>query len=194
MLLDRDLKHLAGAGAVNVTAFLEDRLPPDLSGVPGDDAGLDGREVRHQKLCAVLGYESSPDQLRERIRYVLIQELYGIEVTGADESTGLGQIREVILGQVLQLDIPSGEPACTGSAEELEHATGTVVRADGILHRLVFPYGGLGQLLPQGQDLPEFFRRVLQKLRHGLLVEGLGLHAVIREPLLHLLYTVGILQ
>ena len=35
-----------------------------------------------------------------------------------------------------------------GSAEELEHATGTVVRADGILHRLVFPYGGLGQLLP----------------------------------------------
>ena len=194
VLFHGHLEHLTGAGAVDVATFLEDLLPPRLPGVPGDDAGLDGGEVGHQELSAIFGDERGADQLGERVRHVLVQELHGGEVTGADKGAGLCEIRKMILGQVLQLDVPPREPACPRSTEELEHPTGTAVGADGILHRLVFPDGGLGQLLPQGQHLPQLRWGILQKLRHGLLVEGFGLPAVVRKPLLHLLHTVGVLQ
>ena len=150
VLLDRDLEHLACAGAVDVSTFLEYLLTPRFPGVPGDNAGLDGRKVGHEELGAILGNERGADQLRERIRHIFIEELYRVEVTCTDEGTGFRKIGKMILGQILQLDVSPGEPASPGSAEELEHATGAAVGADGVLHRLVFPDGGLGQLLPQG--------------------------------------------
>lgn len=63
VLLHGHLEHLTGAGAVDVSTFLEDLLPPRLPSVPGDDASLDGGEVGHQKLSAVLGNERGADQL-----------------------------------------------------------------------------------------------------------------------------------
>ena len=101
VLFHGNLEHLAGAGAVDVAALLENLLPPRLPGVPGDDAGLDGGEVGHQKLSAVLGNERGADQLGECVRHVLIQELHSVEVTGADKSAGLGEIRKMVLGQIL---------------------------------------------------------------------------------------------
>ena len=98
VLLHGHLEHLTGAGAVDVSTFLEDLLPPRLPGVPGDDAGLDGGEVGHEKLSAFSGDERGADQLRKCVRHILIQELHGIEVTGADKGAGLGEIRKMILG------------------------------------------------------------------------------------------------
>ena len=40
----------------------------------------------------------------------------------------------------------------------------------------------------------QFRRRSFQKLRYSLFAKGIGLHAVIRKPLFHLLYRVGIIQ
>ena len=68
------------------------------------------------------------------------------------------------------------------------------IGADGGLHSLILFNAGFRKLLAQGQYLLQLLRRSFQKLRYSLFAQGIGLHAVIRKPLLHLLYRVGIIQ
>ena len=152
MLLDRDFEHLAGRGAVDVAALGKDLLTPLFTGHPCDDACFNGRKVRDNELLAVSGNEGRPDQLRERVRHILIQHFDTVVVTGADKGTCLSQIREVVLRQVLQLDQPSCPASCAVGSIELEHATGTAIGADSRYHRLIFPDAGFGKLLPEHQD------------------------------------------
>ena len=104
MLFDRNAEHLAGASAVNVAAGLEQIKPPLLSGKPGNDPGLDRREVRNIKQLAFRRYESGTDQLAERVRHVTEHFFHALVVPGADEFPRGFQVCEVVLGQVLQLN------------------------------------------------------------------------------------------
>ena len=63
-----------------------------------------------------------------------------------------------------------------------------------IFHGDVFLYGGLGKLLPQGQCLRKFRRRILQQFQHSLFVERIRFDFVLREPSFHLLHGVGIVH
>ena len=94
----------------------------------------------------------------------------------------------------MQLNVSAGEAPGSVCPIEHEHPTGTIVATDGFLHCLVFPDGGLGQLLTEREHLRQLRRCRFQELRHNLLAEAVGLHAVVGEPLLHLLDGVGVLQ
>ena len=72
MLLDRDMEHLTGAGAVDVTSGFKDFLTPRLTGIPRDDSCFDGAEVGNIKLRTILRDEGCPDQLGEGVRDILI--------------------------------------------------------------------------------------------------------------------------
>ena len=137
MLLHRDLEHLTGRGAVDVTAICKDLLTPDLTGKPRQHSGFDGREVRHDELAAFLRHKGCPDQLRERVRHILVEHLHRVEVTGADQTTGLSQIREMVLRQVLHLNNAASPSTGSVGSEKLKHPTGTAIGADGLLHGLI---------------------------------------------------------
>ena len=69
---DRHFEHLAGAGAVNVSALFKHLLPPGFPGVPGDHPGFDSGEVRDQKPSTLFRDERGPDQLAERVWHIFI--------------------------------------------------------------------------------------------------------------------------
>ena len=97
MFHDRNMEHLTGTGAVNVAAIFKDLLPPGLTRIPGDDSCLDGTEVGNIKLTAILRNKSSADQLRERIRHILIEHFHSIKVTGFNKCAGICEILQMIL-------------------------------------------------------------------------------------------------
>lgn len=194
MFLHRDLEHLTGRGAVDVTAVCEDLLTPDLTGKPCQHSGLDGREVCHDELAVFLRHECRPDQLRECVRHILIEHLHRVEVTGADQTTGLSQIWEMVLREVLHLDNAASPATGPVGSEELKHPTGTAIGTHGFLHGLILPDGGLGKLLAEQEHLLQLRRRGLQDLSHFLFAEGVHLQTVVCEPLLHLDHAVGVLQ
>ena len=72
MLLNRDMEHLTGTGAVDVTTCFKDLLTPRLTGIPRDDSCFDGTEVGNIKLRTILRDEGCPDQLGEGVRDILI--------------------------------------------------------------------------------------------------------------------------
>ena len=194
VFLHGHLEHLRCAGAIDVSTLGEHLLPPYLPGKPRDDTGLNRTEVGYQKVSTISGNECGADKLGERVRHILIQQLHSIKVAGAHQSTGLRQVRKVVLGQVLQLNVSAREAPGSVCPIEHEHPTGATVAADGFLHCLVFPDGGLGQLLPEREHLRQLWWCRFQELRHDPLTETVGLHAIVGEPLLHLLDGVGVLQ
>ena len=96
--------------------------------------------------------------------------------------------------QVLHLDDAACPATGPVGSEKLKHPTGTAISADGLLHSLILPDGGLGKLLAEQEHLLQLRRRGLQDLGHFLFAEGIHLQTVVREPLLHLDHAVGILQ
>ena len=72
MLLNRNMEHLTGTGAVDVTTCFKDLLTPRLTGIPRDDSCFDGAEVGNIKLRTVFRDERCPDQLREGVRDVFL--------------------------------------------------------------------------------------------------------------------------
>lgn len=109
---------MSRTGAVDVAAFGKYLLPPSLACIPCDDSGLDGTEIRNIKLRIGFRYKCSPYQLGECIRNIFVQELNGIKVAGFHKSTGIGQILQMVLRKVLQLN----KPACptTGAVGSIE--------------------------------------------------------------------------
>ena len=194
VFLHRHLEHLRCAGAIDISARGEYFLPPGLPGKPRDDTSLNRTEVGYKKLGSISWDKSCTDKLGERVRHILIQQLHSIEIAGAHKSTGLRQVGKVVLWQVLQLNVSAGEAPGSVCPIEHEHPTGAIVAADGFLHRLVFPDGGLGQLLPECEHLRQLWRCRFQEFCHDFLSEAVGLHAIVGEPLLHLLDGIGVLQ
>ena len=124
VLLDRHPEHGTGAGTVNVAALSKDLLTPRFAGKPCNDAGFNSTEVGNEELGTFPWNKGGTDKLAERIRDILIQKLNCIEVAGAHQPTGLLQVGQMILRQVLHLDKATGPAARSVSTIELEHPTG----------------------------------------------------------------------
>lgn len=86
----------------------------------------------------ISGNEGSADQLRERVRHIFIKQLHGSKVTAADQRTSFGQIRQVVLREILQLDVTTGKTTGAIGPIELEHASGMTVIANGVFLCLIF--------------------------------------------------------
>ena len=98
------------------------------------------------------------------------------------------------MGKVLHLNNAAcPAPGAVGSVK-LEHPSCPAIGADGGFHYLILFNAGFRKLLAQGQYLLQLRRCCLQKLGYSLFAQGIGLQAVIRKPLFHLLYRVGIVQ
>ena len=138
MLFHRHLEHLTCGCTVDIAAVLKDLCPPVLSGKPGDHPCLNSREVCYIKLLPISRDKGSTDQLRERIRDILVKHVQGIEITVSYKHPCIGKIIHVVLGKVLQLYKPSGKPACPVGSVELEHSSAPVIHTGGILHCLIF--------------------------------------------------------
>ena len=89
MLFHRNLEHLAGTHAVNITAFGKQILTPLLSCKPCNHSGLNGRKVSYIKELTFRWHKGSPDELRQGIRHIVIEHGERFIITGSDESTSL---------------------------------------------------------------------------------------------------------
>ncbi len=194
VLLHRHMEHLACRGAVNVPAALEHLKPPPLPGNPRNHPRLNSGKICHDKLPAALRHEGRADELRERIRDILIKHGNGIKIPGFYQFPCLRQVRDMVLRQILKLNNAPAIPTGPVGAVECKHPVSPAVRAHRILHRLVFLHGGSGKLLPERQHGLQRLRRILQKPRHRFFVKGVRLHPVLRKPLFHLLHGVWVLQ
>ena len=184
----RNVEHLRGGGAVDVAAVAEDLHAPFLPGEPRCDAGLDRGEVCHHQLASRLRYNAGADELGQDAGHVVVQACERIVVSGADELPCLGEIRQVILRQVLYLKQPPC-PSPGVCAEELHRPMDVRVVVRGAPeHGVVL--GGAG-LCEHGADGHELLGLVRLELRHhvgnGLLVEGHDIQPLLLpEPALHL--------
>ena len=182
-----DAEHLRRAGAVDVLALGEYVLPPLLAGKPCDDTGFNRGEVRHNEFPVLLRHECRADQLGKGIRHVLIEHFQSVKVTDSNKPSGFGQIVQMVLREILHLNDASCPAPGTVGSVELEHPSCPAIGANRSLHRLILFNAGFRKLLAQGQCLLQLRRCGFQKLRHSLFAQGIGLHAVVRKPLLHLL-------
>ena len=73
MFFYRNLKHLTGAHAVNITAAFEEFHTPFLPGKPGNHSSLNGREVGYIKELALRWNKGCADKLRQSIWYIFIE-------------------------------------------------------------------------------------------------------------------------
>ena len=194
MLLDGNTEHLRCRCAVDVLAVGKDLLPPCFSGKPRNDTGFDCRKVRNNEFAVALRNKRCADKLGQRIRHIFVEHFYSIVIAAADKSTGFGKVGKVVLRQVLHLNDASCPPTCAVGTVKLEHTSGTTIGAHGGLHRLILFHRGFGKLLPKGQHRLQLLRCGFQHFRHSLFAKGVGLHAVVRKPLFHLLHGVWIVQ
>ena len=137
MFLNRDFEHLRCGGTVDVAAFLKDLLTPCLTGKPCQYSGLNSREVRNDELIPWPRHKCRADQLGKSIWDIFIEKLHAVKVATADKSTGLCQIRKMILGQILHLNNASGPATGSVGTVELKHSTGTSVGTHCLFHRLI---------------------------------------------------------
>ena len=100
----------------------------------------------------------------------------------------------MVLGQILQLDVPAGKSPGPVGPIELEHASGPTILAGSHFHGLVFFDRGFGQLLPEQQYTAQRFFCRLQQFLHLLLSQRIGLHPMLFQPADHLDNGVRILQ
>lgn len=188
------MEHAACRRAVDVLAVRERVGLPFFACVPCDDACLDGGEVSHVEPAAVLRNEGNADKLAECVRDILVDHLHSLIVAGLHKRPRSIQVRQMVLRQILKLDEPSGPAACAIRAVEHEHAASTAIGTYGALHGLVFLHAGFRKLLPELQHFSEFRWRGFEQGCHCFFAEAVDLHAVVGEPLLHLLDAVRILQ
>ena len=194
MLFYGDAEHLRRAGAVNVLALGEYVLSPLLAGKPRNHPGFNCGEIRHNEFPVFPRHECRADQLGKGVRHIFIEHFQSVKAACPDKPSGFGQIVQMVLREILHLnDAACPSPGAVGSVK-LKHTSCAAIGADGGLHCLILFNTGFRKLLAQGQYLLQLWRRSFQKLRYSLFAQGIGLHAVIRKPLLHLLYRVGIIQ
>ena len=194
VLFHGDMEHLRSGSAVNVAALCKNFLPPMLSGDPRNDPCLDGREVCHIKSAAGFRHKSSADKLGQHQRHGVIEHFHGIRIAAADQCPCDVQIRQMVLGQILHLDEPTGIASGAIGTVKLDKPSGTVIRTDYRLHGGVFLDAALGKLLPQGEGKLHFAVRFFKHFCHGSFGERIRFHAFLGKPRLELHRTVGVIQ
>ena len=100
----------------------------------------------------------------------------------------------MILRKILQLNEPAGEAPGPVRAVELEHPSASAVGAGRVLHCLILFDGRFGKLLTEQERLRDIAVRFANQRRHSLFAECVGLHAVVRQPGLHLRHGVGVVE
>ena len=139
MLFYGNAEHGAGRGAVNVAIPGKDIRTPCFSCQPRKHPGFNGRKVRYGKLQPLPGHKGRTDQLGKDIGDGIIQEIQGFVISLAYQFPGFREIRQMILGQILQLDVPAGKPPGPVGPIELKHPSGPAVLTGRHLHGLIFP-------------------------------------------------------
>ena len=82
---------------------------------------------------------------------------------------------------------PPGKPARSVGTIELEHSAAAVIKAHGVLHRLILLHRALCQHLPKTQNASNVVRKILlQKSSHFFLPKRLDHHTLTSEPFFHL--------
>lgn len=104
VLFHWNLEHLRCGCAVDVASFFKNILAPGFSRKPCQHSGFNGGKVGNDKLAAAFRHKCGADQLRQGIWHILIEYFQSIKVTGADQAAGLGQIRKMVLRQILHLN------------------------------------------------------------------------------------------
>ena len=153
VLFNRHLEHLAGRSTVDVAAILKYLAAPRLAGKPSNHPRLDRGEICHIELHAFSRNKSSADQLRERVRNIIVKKIQCFRVSTTYQCSSFSKIAHMVLRKILQLHEPSRKTASAVCSIELEHAPAPAVSACGILHRLILLDGRLGKLLPKFQRL-----------------------------------------
>ena len=194
MLFHPAVEHTGSSLTVNVSAFFKNLQYPFLSGQPSQHSRFDGGKICHNEFPAILRHKCRADKLGEGIRDIFIEHGKCFIITAPHQSPRLCQIWHGILIQILQLDQPPGEPAGAVRPIKNEHPMRTAVCADCVLHRRVFLHAALGELLPEGENLPERPRRGLKQFRHCLFPQGVRFQPVVCQPLFHLLYGIRVFQ
>ena len=100
----------------------------------------------------------------------------------------------MVLGKILQLDVPPSKPSSPVGAIKLEHTPGPAILTGRHFHGLVFLHRGLGQFLPEQENAAQRLLGRFQKLLHILLSQGIRLHTVLFQPVQHLKDRIGVLQ
>ena len=90
-------ENLRSRGTVDVFAVCERLHPPRFAGKPCNDSCFNRREICHEELITGLWHECRPNQLRERVRNVFIQQFYGFQVAGLHEFPSRFQVGEMVL-------------------------------------------------------------------------------------------------
>ena len=85
----------------------------------------------------------------------------------------------MILGQILQLDVPAGKPSGPVGSIKLEHAPSPTILTSRHLHGLVFPDRRFGQFLSKQQYTAKRFFCRLQQFLYLLFAQGLRLHPML---------------
>ena len=140
-----------------------------------EDSSFYGRVIADNELVSWLWNKSRADQLRERVRDVVVKKVHGIVISGTDKGAGFCEIRDVVLRKVLQLDQTAGPSAGTIGTVELKHTVNTSVRAHDVLHGLIFSDGGFRKLETEFQGFCNITihiaNGIFDKLRDFLLAE-----------------------
>ena len=103
MLFHRNMEHLLGSGAVDVTAVCEGIKHPLFACIPGKDPALNCGEVRDDELLTWCRDKGRPDKLRECIRDILVEETYRIKVASLYKRPGFCEVWQMVLREVLKL-------------------------------------------------------------------------------------------
>ena len=118
--------------------------------------------------------------MRQNIGNRVVEDVEGFEIASSDKRADIFQMLHVILRKILELDVLAGKSPGAVRTVKSECSSGTMVCTGNILHGDVLLHGGLGKLLPQGQNLGKFRRRILQKFQHSFFVERIRLRSMLR--------------
>lgn len=153
MLVNGDTKHARGGLAVQIHSISEGLKSGGLTCKPGNHPCLDRREVGQHEPVLVSGDKRSADELGEGVGYRVVEQLDRINVSDTHEFSGLGQVGQVVAGQVVDLNQAACKPASAPCPIELEETPPTTITTCHVLLRLVLLHRRLRELATQLQDL-----------------------------------------
>ena len=155
---------------------------------------LDRGEVGHHEPVPVGGDESGADQLAKGVENGVVEQLDHIKVSGPHETSGLGQVGQVVAGQVLDLDEVASETPGVPCPVELEEPPPAPITTCHMLHRLVLFHRRLRELTAQLEDFTHLTSSGVERARDFVFRQRLQGRAMGDKPVLELDRAILILQ
>ena len=100
----------------------------------------------------------------------------------------------MILGKVLQLDMPAGEPTSSAGTEELKRSPCPTILTNTFLHCLIFLDGCFCELRSKNQYLMHSSACGRKKVHDSFLFERINLYSLTTEPMCQLQNRIGVLD